>query len=133
MAEPSDSIRALTLTRLWLFSRYLYSVGDYRLWMPISHRGLGYTIAIVAPLWLVLYWLDVPIAEAGLTLHFVLPGLLVWWALRLVGEGAKPTEIITSWARLVWHIVHRGERVVPVRVASRATTPAGRPTRIRER
>jgi hypothetical protein len=62
-----DSIRLLDLTRLWQFSRYMYSFGEYRLWVPISHRAVGYAIAVLSPVWLVLQALGVPWGGLGLT------------------------------------------------------------------
>jgi hypothetical protein len=64
-----DSIRLLDLTRLWQFSRYMYSFGEYRLWVPISHRAVGYAIAVLSPVWLVLQALGVPWGGLGLTAH----------------------------------------------------------------
>lgn len=124
-----DSIRLLDLTRLWQFSRYMYSFGEYRLWVPVSHRAVGYTLAALVPLWGALQVLGVPWTAFGLTAHVVLPGLLVWWALRVVGDGARPQELVGSWLRLGWLGV-RGERLVPVRVASRSRVDVGRVTRV---
>lgn len=115
----SDSMRLLTLTRLWLFGRYLYSLGEYRLWVPIPHRALGYGLAVFVPLWLVLHVAGVGFKGPGLTWHFVIPGVLVWWLLRVVGEGARPTELVGSWLRMGRHVV-RGRRVQSVRVKERA-------------
>jgi hypothetical protein len=109
----------LTLTRLWLFGRYMYSVGnDVRLWTPVSHRAIGYALAVFVPVWVVLHVLRVGWGGPGLTWHFVVPGLVVWWLLRVVGEGARPTEAVGSWARLVVHCA-RGQRLCPVRVGER--------------
>lgn len=130
MAER-ESIRLLTLTRLWLFGRYLYGVGEFRLWTPISHRAIGYVVAVFLPVWVALHWLDAPFTASGLFVRFTIPGLLVWWALRTVAEGARPSELLTSWARLGWHAT-RGQRVQPVRVAQRTRAAMGAPTRIRE-
>jgi hypothetical protein len=111
-------MRLLTLTRLWLFGRYLYSVGDLRLWTPIPHRALGYGLAVFVPVWLLLALPGVGFGGPGLTWHFVVPGLTVWWLLRMVGEGQRPTEAVSSWGRLLWHA---------------ARTPAVRPVALKER
>jgi hypothetical protein len=113
-----DSMRLLTLTRLWLFGRYMYSAGDVRLWTPVSHRAIGYALAVFVPVWVALHVLGVGWGGPGLTGHFVVPGLLVWWLLRMVGEGARPTEMVGSWARLGWHCA-RGRRVCAVQVRER--------------
>ena len=120
MAPDDDrqGMRLLTLTRLWLFGRYLYRVGDVTLWTPISHRGLGYALAVFVPVWLVLALLRVGMGGPGLTWRFVIPGLLVWWALHAVGEGQRPHEAVSSWARLCWHVV-RAPAVKPVRIRER--------------
>jgi hypothetical protein len=122
-----DSIRLLDLTRLWQFSRYMYSFGEYRLWVPISHRAVGYAIAVLSPVWLVLQALGVPWGGRGLTAHLVLPGALVWWALRVVGEGARPVELVGSWVRMGWLWV-RGERLVPVVLRQATRSDVGRVT-----
>lgn len=118
MSDEQQGMRLLTLTRLWLFGRYLYRVGDRSLWTPVSHRMLGYAVAVFVPVWVVLALLRVSMGGPGLTYRFVIPGLLVWWALHVVGEGQRPHEPVVSWVRMVWHVVR---------------TPAVRPVRIRER
>ena len=129
-----SSIPLLTLTRLWLFSRHLYGLNGRALWVPVSHRAVGYSLAVFAPLWLVLEWLGVPFHGFGWTVHAVLPGLLVWWALRTVGDGARPEELVWSWVRLVWHVARRRAGVRPARVRSVARCPVGGvPVRVRER
>lgn len=117
MAER-EGMPLLTLTRLWLFGRFMYSVGDVKLWTPIPHRMLGYGLAVFVPTWLVLGGLRQGFSGPGLTFHFVIPGLLVWWLLRVVAEGQRPSETVGSWVRLGWHVAHT-RRVRPVRVRER--------------
>lgn len=133
MNEDLPTLRLLTLTRLWLFGRSLYSLGPIRLWLPISHRALGYTAAIGVPFWVVLKVLHVPLDGVGLTLHFVVPGMMVWYALRLVGEGARPTDVVLSWVRLCWHLcTHRA--TLPAWVRGNVRTPlVTRTVRVRDR
>jgi hypothetical protein len=117
-----DSMRLLTLTRLWLFGRYLHSIGDYALWTPIPHRAVGYALAVGAPWWGVLALLRVGFTGPGLTYHFVLPGLLVWWLLRAVAEGQRPSEVVASWARLGWHVARTRRVPAVVRMRERGSS-----------
>lgn len=127
-----ETIRLLTLTRLWLFSRYLYRIGEWRLMVPLSHRALGYGLAVFVPVWIVLQWANVSTASAvGMFVYGAIPAGIVWWALHLVGEGARPHELVTSWARYGRAVV-LGRRLTPVRVGSRSRADLGRPARMRE-
>jgi hypothetical protein len=126
------TLRCQTYTRLWIFERHTYTVLGHRLWLPISHRALGYGAALIGPLWLAEWVLRIPFSAFGLTLHFVLPVVLVRWALSMAGNGERPWELATSWLRLWWFSV-RHQRPRPVRLRSRARTRALRPVRVRER
>lgn len=118
MTEDGSSLRLLTLTRLWLFGRFLYKFGDVRLWTPVPHRTIGYGSVVFSAFWVTLHLLGVPMGGPGLTFHFILPGVIVWWMLRAVGVGARPSEVASSWLRLGWFVA-RGRRVASVRVGER--------------
>jgi hypothetical protein len=126
------TLRCQTYTRLWVFGRYTYTVVGHRLWLPISHRALGYGAALIAPLWLLLWVAHVPFSAFGLTLHFVLPVVLVRWALSMAGNGERPLELALSWLRLGWYVArHRPRRAVAVRDHARVAGLV--PVRVRER
>lgn len=124
-------VRMLNLTRLWLFSRHMYRIGDMALWVPISHRMLGYIIVVFVPALIVFNRLGIPFSGPGLTVNFVLPGVLVWWALRKVGEGEKPVDLVGSWVRLLVHAARAPRPVPAVCVSGGARSPlAASPVRV---
>jgi hypothetical protein len=119
VSEQREGLRLLTLTRLWLFGRFMYTLGEYKLWTPIPHRAIGYALAVLVPANVVLSLLRVPFSGPGLTWRVVVPVVFVWWLLRVVAEGARPSEVLGSWARLVWFVV-RTPAVGPVRIRERS-------------
>ncbi len=126
------TLRCQTYTRLWVFGRYTYTLFGHRLWLPLSHRALGYGAALIVPLWLLEWALHIPFSAFGLTLHFVLPWLLVRWALSMAGNGERPLELALSWVRLGWYVArHKPRRAVAVRDRARVTGLV--PVRVRER
>lgn len=105
------SIELLTMTRLWLFRRSLHGLDRVRLPMPVPYRPIVYGVAVAVPWWAVLAWLSVPmVANGGAFLHFFVPGAATWALVKLVPEGAKPLDVVGSWARFVWHTARAGRR-----------------------
>jgi hypothetical protein len=86
-----------TITRLWLFSRYIHTILGGSLWVPISHRTLFWSAVIFGPWNLLLGIIGLPYANIGLTVHLFLPGLATWWVCRMVDGGTRPDELVRSW------------------------------------
>jgi len=127
------TLDCVTYTRLWTFSRYTYTLLGHRLWLPISHRSVGYLLAVGVPLWGLMALLHVPFQTFGLTAHFIVPWLLTRWALKVAGHGARPHEFAWSWIRFAWNSPGFLPQHQPVRVTGRVSTPlAVRPVRIGE-
>lgn len=127
------TLDCVTYTRLWTFSRHTYTLLGHRLWLPISHRSVGYLLAVTIPLWATLQLLHVPWASLGITVRFIVPWLLCRWALKAAGGGARPVEFAWSWLRLAVHPLRHRRRATPVRVSGAVSSPlAARPVRIKE-
>lgn len=126
-------IELRTLTRLWLFSRHLYTLGEWRLWTPISHTLIKWCVLIGVPVYALLHTLHVPAVNFGLTLYVVVPGLMVWAALRIVAGGGSPRELVRSWRRMLWHCrPRRGTKRGPVAVRGVTSSPIyGEPVKVR--
>jgi hypothetical protein len=97
--ERDDEVHLATLTRLWLFPRYLYRLGDKALDTPVNLRGVAWALLLssfgpIEPL---------TAKGAGLIPRLIVPSLLVWLILTKVAHGAKPWEVVWSWTRLGWY------------------------------
>ncbi len=131
MAAKSDELELLTLTRLWTFPRFIFRIMDKPLGTPINLRLVAWAVPTFFAFWLLLTYTPIRLRTAqglGLVPHLVLPGLVVWWALTQVGQGARPWEMAWSWLRLAWHarprwlvrhVQARHPRLMKVRIRSR--------------
>jgi hypothetical protein len=134
--QPAGSLRLLTITGLWRMPRALHNLGTIRFtWTgPISYRLIGYTGAVFGTSWLAFHLLHVPQLGNGMTLRWLIPGAIVWWALRVAAGGGRALELAWSWAVTaaliaaagITHLALLGGRR-PVRVQSRVTLWGSRP------
>jgi hypothetical protein len=136
VSEPDNQgpiIECLTITSLWRFGRYIYTVMGFRPYIPIPWVAVVYVVGIAAPIWLGSALFGIPYVNAGLTLRFAVPLFLVWACLHTVAHGERPRDVLWSWARTAWH-VHKGHDQVrrPVRVQARPVTRL-QPTRVHVR
>ena len=127
------SIEMLTMTRLWLFRRSLHGIDRVRLPKPVPYRPLGWGFALTIPWWAVLSWLSVPfMANGGMFLHFFVPGAVVAALVKWIPEGARPVDMVGSWARFAWHTARAG-RDRPSGLRGRTLRARSEPTKVRER
>lgn len=114
-------INLATLTRLELFPRYLYRVGDKPLDTPVNLRAVAWSLLLIPGAWLLSSFTPLSASGGmgfGLVPRLILPGLLVWVVLTKVGNGAKPWEVLHSYTRLGWHYRRRPVALRPVRLHS---------------
>lgn len=126
MSHDDTQIELLTLTRLWLFPRYLYRVLDRPLGSPWTLRLLGLAAVAFPAAMLLLAPLPIGLRSAaglGLVPHLFLPGMFVWWCLTRLAAGQKLPEVALSQARLAWHLRRRRDADRVTRLASRACGP----------
>lgn len=109
-------LQARTLTGLWTFSQYVYKIAGLSLLIPISQAAAKWTLAVFVPSWVLLALLGVGWQQAGLTAHFVLPGLITWLALRSSSDGGRPVDSARSWLTFGWSAL-RSRDPRPVRLA----------------
>lgn len=131
MADDVEQVELLTLTRLWLFPRYLFRFLDRPLGSPWNLRLLGLALPTFVVTFLLLAVLTpfTPTGGLGLGLvpYLLVPGLLVWWALTRVAAGAKLWEVVWSHVRLLAHARRRRDAIRVTRFASRLSGPGLRP------
>jgi hypothetical protein len=98
--DAPASLRLLTITGLWRMPRAVHSLGVIRMtWFgPISYRLIGYTTLIFGSTWLLFHLAHVPQLGPGMTVRWVLPIAIIWWALRVAAGGGRATELAWSWA-----------------------------------
>lgn len=122
--DGKPRLQLQTLTGLWLFARHLYSVGEFKLWVPISHNLIKWAVIIGVPMWALLHLLRVPPVKFGLTVYALSLVLPTWAALRAVSRGESPRELVLSWLRMTWHLARRRTaRTRTARLHTRASTP----------
>lgn len=102
-----EQIRLLTLTGLWRFQKYLHTVGGAALWEPIRWRTISWVAAVFGATIILAHITHLGWLGPALTLRFVLPGIVVWWAMRQVDAGASPGELALSWLRWAAATVRR--------------------------
>ncbi len=119
-------VELATLTRLYLFGRYLYRVGDKALGTPINLRIVGWAMLLVPLFWIGtnLIGLDPMTAMgSGLIPRLILPGLVVYLIVVKVTHGAKPHEVALSWTRMAWHQRRRPTLLRPITLHSHTRHP----------
>jgi hypothetical protein len=107
-----------TLTRLWLFPRFQHTFGDIRLFAPVRHRTLWFSVACFGPWLLLMALLGVPWGNGWTPIRLVPPIVAVWWLNSSVDGGMRPDDVIRSVAGALVDLTRPRPR--PVTVASRA-------------
>lgn len=127
MAEPVEQVELLTLSRLWLFERYLFRFMDRPLASPWRLRLLALAVPTFAAVFALLAvftpFTPTGAAGTGLVPYLLLPGVLVWWALTRLSAGAKLDEVVLDHTRLMWHLRREPAPLRPTCLSSVSSGP----------
>ncbi len=124
--DDDGQLHLATLTRLWLFPKYLYRIGDKALGNPINLRAVAWGLLLVPTFWLASSLLPggvVGWSGLGLVPRLVLPILCIFFILTKIAHGAKPWEVAWSWLRMAWHLRRRPKPHLPIALRSCIRNP----------